>query len=67
MVFYHVRAPAGDDENLADARRDDARDDVFEDRPALHAEHWFGQLVGELPHARAFASGEDDGFHFNHR
>jgi hypothetical protein len=33
----------------------------------LDAEHGFGQLVGELPHARAFAGGENDGFHFNHR
>jgi len=67
MSFDHVRAPAGDDENLADARRDDACDDVFEDRSALHAEHGLGQRVGEFPHARAFAGGEDDGFHFNHR
>jgi len=67
MIFDHVRAPAGDDENLADARRNDARDDVFEDRFALQAEHGLGQLAGEFPHARAFAGGEDDGFHFNHR
>ena len=63
MVFNHLGAPAGDDENLADARRDDAGDDVFEDGLALHAEHGFGQLIGEFPHARALAGGQNDGFH----
>ena len=63
MIFDNLSAPAGDDEDVADARRDDARDNVFEDRFALHAEHGLGQLVGEFPHARALAGGENDGFH----
>ena len=67
MIFNDLGAPAGDDEDVADARGGDAGDDVFEDRFALHAEHGLGQLIGELPHARAFAGGENDGFHFNHR
>jgi hypothetical protein len=33
----------------------------------LDAQHRLGQLVGELPHARAFAGGQDDSFHFHHR
>jgi hypothetical protein len=33
----------------------------------LHAEHGLGQLAGEFSHARAFAGGEDDGFHFSHK
>jgi len=30
MFFDDLGAPAGDDENLADTRRDDAGDNVFE-------------------------------------
>ena len=63
MLFDDVGAPAGDDENVADARRQDSRDDVFQDGFALHAEHGLGQLVGEFPHAGALAGGENDGFH----
>ncbi len=63
MIFDNLSAPAGDDENVADARRDDTRDNVFENRFALHAEHGLGQLVGEFPHARALAGGQNDGFH----
>lgn len=63
IIFNHVRAKTSDDENLFDPRRYDSGDDVFQNRFALHAEHRLGQLVGEFPHARAFAGGEDDGFH----
>lgn len=31
--------------------------------PLPISEHGFGQLAGELPHARAFAGGENDSFH----
>ena len=37
--------------------------DMFEDGFALDAEHGLGQLVGELPHARALAGGQNDSFH----
>ena len=63
MLFDDVRAPAGDDENVANARRQDSRDDMFQNGFALHAEHGLGQLVGEFPHAGALAGGENDGFH----
>ena len=67
MIFDDFSVPAGDDENVADARRSNAFDDVLEDRLALDAEHGLGQLVGEFPHARALAGGENDGFHFHNR
>jgi hypothetical protein len=31
------------------------------------AEHGLGQLVGEFPHTRALAGGQNDSFHFHHR
>jgi len=67
MIFDDLGAPAGDDENLADARRQDAGDNVFEDGFALITKHGLGQLVGEFPHARALAGGQNDSFHFHHR
>jgi len=67
MVFNDLGMPAGDDEYLADARRQDAGDNVFENGFALVAEHGLGQLVGEFPHTRALAGGQNDSFHFHHR
>jgi hypothetical protein len=64
MNFDNLSAPAGDDEDVADARRDDASDNVFEDWFALHAEHGLGKLVREFLHARAFAGGQNDCFHW---
>jgi len=63
MIFNDLGAPAGDDKNFADARRQDAGDNVFEDGFALVAEHGLGQLIGEFPHARTLAGGQNDGFH----
>ncbi len=63
MIFDDLSAPAGDDENLADTRRQNSVNDVLEDGFALDAEHGLGQLVGEFPHARALAGGQNHGFH----
>jgi len=63
MALDHVGAKAGDDENLAHAGAHNAGDDVFEHGLALHLEHGLGQLVGEFPHPRAFAGGQNDCFH----
>ena len=67
MILDRLGVPAGDDEQVADAGRDEAGDDVFEDGFALNAKHGFGQGMGELPHARAFARRQNDRFHFRHR
>jgi hypothetical protein len=63
MIFNHRSPPAGNDEHVADPGHDEAGDDVFEDGPALDAEHGLGQLIGEFPHTGAFAGGKNDGFH----
>ena len=63
VTFHDLGPPAGNDEEVAHARRQDSGDDVFEDGSALHVEHGLGQLVGEFPHAGAFAGGKNDGFH----
>ena len=36
---------------------------AFHFEPSLDVEHGFGQLLGELLHARALAGGQNDGFH----
>ena len=68
IIFSHFRFPAGDDAKLADVRGiAQTFDDVLEDGFAVHAQHRFGNFVGEFLHPRAFAGGEDDSFHESFR
>ncbi len=62
VLADHLAAPAGDDENFGDLRFvAQALDDALQDRLALDLEHRLGDGLGQLAHARALASGEDDG------
>ena len=57
MVLNRFGAIAGHNEDVANAILAEALDDVLEDWLSLHFEHWFGKLVGQLAHSRAFARG----------
>jgi len=61
-VADDVGAVSDDDEEALDAGGREALEDVEKDGLAADLDHGLWEIVGELAHAGAAASGEEDGF-----
>ncbi len=57
IVFDRLGLPAGHDEHVVNAGGNDPFENVLQDWFTLNFEHRLGNLLGEFPHARAFAGG----------
>jgi hypothetical protein len=63
VTLDDVGPEPGHDKNLADTGEYQPFDDVFQDRFALHLEHWFWNFLGEFRHPSALARRQYHRFH----